>query len=280
MRTLRFTLLSSIFLLAVLLISSQMMRFASPLLVPEKGVEAPKTDYEPALQIGRGDIQTIEWQPNNEDELLISTARGTWIYELGLDEKAATIDAGYATYSPDGGFIAGVKNGQQIQLWNAVNFDALDVLYTHEHPVTALAWSPAGNRIASLDTDGRIIIHTLGSEDQHLWLPDGVAIEWSPGGTRFAARDKNGKVIMWDAMTWEVIGTGDRVYTSIDYGGQTGLTSTIIGQKWLDDERLLVWGIEPYSEFQDRTIANYWTVDDGYSSGYGQKCYVVCCAWH
>lgn len=84
----------------------------------------------------------------------------------------------------------------------------------HASAVTALAWSPDGQRIASADISGTVKIQgARGGEDLlEFNLADGVThVAWSPNGKRLAAATSSGQVHVWDASRgYDFSETGSR----------------------------------------------------------------------
>src|SRR5690606_20777017 len=74
-----------------------------------------QTEDEPLslTRIGRGAVQSVEWHPS-DDYILISTVTGAWLYTPDLQDFAHLPDAQLATLSPDGRYIAGVDDTNQI----------------------------------------------------------------------------------------------------------------------------------------------------------------------
>ncbi len=101
------------------------------------------------FQIGRGDIQSVVWHPQNT-YVLVTTVTGAWIYMPHLQDLAHLPDAHMATLSPDGRYIAGVDDNHRVRLWDANTFEPVtspDGGYFRR--IWTLAWSHDGRYLAA-----------------------------------------------------------------------------------------------------------------------------------
>lgn len=117
------------------------------------------------------------------------------------------------TYHPDGDRLA-AASGEVVAIWDAVSGERLRTLDNPGEPITALAWSPGGRRIAGGSRDDSVIIwDALGGRIAHrLEGHDDVvaSVAWSPDGTRLAsAGSLDDQIMIWDARSGDLLGTLD-----------------------------------------------------------------------
>jgi WD40 repeat protein len=90
-------------------------------------------------------------------------------------------------------------------IWDAETGVRLHILSRHRHPVTALAFSPDGRRLASACADGQLIVwdpttgQALDTLHGHVGMAMGVA--FSPDGLRLASVGRDKTVRVWEAAT-------------------------------------------------------------------------------
>jgi WD40 repeat protein len=202
----------------------------------------PAQNIPDVLQIGRGTVEHIEWQPNS-DVLLVTTIRGAWLYTETMQDIAHIEEARLARFSPDGAVLAGVDAENNVRLWDGHTFAPQATLYRHNTPIIDLAWSPRGTQVATLDADGLITVYTLTAENpltlHH--LPGAFFIKWSPNGTYLASMGQSGTFV-WSA-------TGELIF-------QNPFTSG--SYTWQNDEQLQVWYLG------DGSAGKAWNVTTGY----------------
>jgi hypothetical protein len=138
-------------------------------------------------------------------------------------------------WSPDGALLAVSGARGLVELYDPT----LSPVQTIQvgHPVEALAWSPAGDRLAGGDDDGLIHLWTVGG---HGTDPAGAAgtvaghrgavrsLAFSPDGTRLASASSDHEAAIWDGHDLRPI---DRLL---------GHTATVWGVSWSPDGSRLV----------------------------------------
>jgi WD40 repeat protein len=110
---------------------------------------------------------------------------------------------GSLAVSPDGQLVAtGLDNGQ-IDLWQIPEMTLVHTWEGRGAAVTALAFSPAGTRLAAADKEGNIRLWDMAAKTvaSDFTLPDGHsanALAFTPTGTRLAAGLTDGKIWVWE----------------------------------------------------------------------------------
>lgn len=159
----------------------------------------------PLLEIGRGSIGAIYWYPGDE-QILVSTVTGAWIYTRLLTDVAHVPEAGLAALSPDGRWIAGVDPEGGVAIWDGRTFEHhITLTATHFRQVTDLAWSRDGRYLAAAG------IHSVSGffvwDSTQAWqlvnAAEGIAgrLAWSPTGDYFAVAEADGRGAIWSIGT-------------------------------------------------------------------------------
>jgi WD40 repeat protein len=80
-----------------------------------------------------------------------------------------------------------------------------DTINGHAGAITAAAWNPHGDKIATASDDGAAIIWDTQSGQEYLYISvyteTVYSIAWNPSGDRLATTDSGGKAKIWDANT-------------------------------------------------------------------------------
>ncbi len=151
-------------------------------------------------QIGRGHIQSIEWNPT-DDVILVSTIRGAWFYDDLLNDLGHIEAARLATFSPDGTLVAGVDEENRITLWDSNTYTSVGIMPGHEALVTAIAWNPTGDLLATADLSGNLIVWDIGQQQTiSTWRISGLVktLRWKPDGTMLAILITDTAVYVYD----------------------------------------------------------------------------------
>ena len=189
-----------------------------------------------------GDDKTVQvWDVNSG--MLIYTHRGH-------SSRVQTL-----AWSPDGTRIASGGDDKTVQVWMLVKpkstfFSKLlatshseSTYRGHSAKVYALAWSPNGQRLASVSADKTLQVwDALGSKKFFIYRSNGASlntITWSPDGRYIAAGGNDKMAHIWDGVTRQ------GVYT---YHGHTNYVTSIA---WSPDGKLLA------SASVDRTIQGW-----------------------
>ena len=114
-------------------------------------------------------------------------------------------DAHYATYSPDGKWIATAEKGTTVHVLNAVTGVTIEPAIVLENRVTDLAFSPDSTRLLTADQDGTARVWDAASSAP-ITPPlthEGVIMSaaFNPDGTQVVTASGDGTARVWDAAT-------------------------------------------------------------------------------
>jgi len=111
----------------------------------------------------------------------------------------------YATFSPDGKYLATADGDGIAHIWDAVTGEELLALEGHRDEVDHIEFSPDGSRVVTVSPDGLAILWDVLTGEKLLTLSQGSALYWvvfSPDGSRIAiANHDDAWVSIWDAVT-------------------------------------------------------------------------------
>jgi WD40 repeat protein len=141
------------------------------------------------------------------DRLLGVLSAGFCILDADTGHMATQIvnvdrDDAHLTYSSDGKWLISAR-GEKIKIWDATSGKEVRTLRGHTQPVTALAFSEDGKRLASSSMDETVRIwdpdlgETLFVYRGHTGVVDGVSFR--PDGKFVACVGGDGTVRVWDA---------------------------------------------------------------------------------
>lgn len=105
---------------------------------------------------------------------------------------------------PSGEIVAAGGSGEAFELytWSVQTGRLIDILPGHEGPISSIAFSPQGERIASASWDGTARIWDIygrsTSVEPFNLTSDGLAIAYRPDATEVAVATLAGQVIFWD----------------------------------------------------------------------------------
>jgi serine/threonine protein kinase/WD40 repeat protein len=120
---------------------------------------------------------------NKKDVMLLAADTGETLATL-----AVNTDAGGVSFSPDGAFLAVACKGKSIQLWNLETRELAHKFLYHSAGVNDVAFSAAGNRLASCDEKGLLVVWDV-EKRTRLWANSaagGSGVAFSPDGKRIA----------------------------------------------------------------------------------------------
>jgi periodic tryptophan protein 2 len=104
---------------------------------------------------------------------------------------------------PSGEIVAaGSTDSFEVYLWSVQTGKLLDILTGHEGPVTALAFSPTGNFVASGSWDKSVRVWTVygrsGAVEPFMLSSDVLSLAFRPDGQELAAATLDGQITFWD----------------------------------------------------------------------------------
>jgi WD40 repeat protein/serine/threonine protein kinase len=114
---------------------------------------------------------------------------------------------GTLAVSPDGNWIATGSTGTDVKLWNARTGEARGNLSGHESEVSALMFSPTGDRLVSGDDRGRLRVWRMAADgwqfERELTGHSGAitAIRFTPDGKRLVTASGDHSCAQWDLAT-------------------------------------------------------------------------------
>jgi WD40 repeat protein/serine/threonine protein kinase len=133
--------------------------------------------------------------------------------QFSIDMRSPVSYDNDLVFSPDGKRIASGGHGHQgeVKVWDAADGHELLTLKGHSAPVSSLAYSADGKRIASAGWDGTVRIWEAESGREELKLtakgPKFTGVAFSPDGSRVAAGGASRAVFVWDAHDGRTLGT-------------------------------------------------------------------------
>ena len=130
-----------------------------------------------------------------------------------------------------------------VKLWDAETGELLRTFPAHRHPVSALAFSPDGGRLASASFDRSVNVwDTTTGELLHTFdrIPEtSRCVAFSPDGRRLASAGEDKTVRVWDATTGrEVLGLRGHTDSVRMRGLQPGRPAPRLGQHRRDHPHL------------------------------------------
>jgi WD40 repeat protein len=148
------------------------------------------------------------------------TAR-IWDVETGAQDKVLVGHRGIVTVVAwGGGAVASGSTDKTVRIWNPVTGEQVHVL-THEAPVTSLAFTPDGKRLASASMDGRIGIWNASTWTLHRLLEPQrgaqratpiTSIAFSADGQLLASGGVDRILRVWDAASFEQVNAFEHPY--------------------------------------------------------------------
>lgn len=167
-------------------------------LVPDRGSVAVAPDWSTVATVDDADV------------VLEDLASGDTVAELaGLADDDVT-DGSPVTavaYSPDGELVAAAglddDGSGRLVVWSADGDE--EASYDTLGEVHRIAFSPAGDRVATAG-NGPVEVHDLATgESQELPSGDGGTVAWSADGARLVGPGADDHPVVWDAETWQPV---------------------------------------------------------------------------
>lgn len=111
-------------------------------------------------------------------------------------------------WSPNGSQVA-IGDGSTLRVWDAETRAPVTVLEGHQHYIFDLAWSPAGDLIASASEDGTVKVWGVANGIQiHSFYPAAGnvrSVAVSPDGRYVAGGSSSGQIPIWNQSTGELV---------------------------------------------------------------------------
>jgi len=128
------------------------------------------------------------------------------LWDLGNGEEIDYISGtgGEVAWCPDGPRVAITSNGTgPVRIWDADARREVQVLDGAKDPVTTVAWSPDGKRLAAAGVDPNIRVWDVSTGQELLRLPGHqgrvMKVAWSPDGKRLGSVGLDGTIRVWGA---------------------------------------------------------------------------------
>jgi WD40 repeat protein/transcriptional regulator with XRE-family HTH domain len=149
----------------------------------------------------------------------------------------------YATFSPDGKYLATADGDGIARIWDAVTGKQVHALVGHRDEVYHVEFSPDGSRLVTVSPDGLAIIWDANTGEKLLTLSEGSPLYWavfSPDGLRIAiANYADGWVSIWDVATGERLFTLPHPNTQVDSVAYSPDGSRIVTNS--NDQTVRIW---------------------------------------
>ncbi|UCC92366.1 MAG: WD40 repeat domain-containing protein [Thermoplasmata archaeon] len=272
------------------------------LMVPSDTVAPADGDFDPQ-EIGEvwryehgaenGTLWSVCWSPDgefvaaaffNNDVVVLNGTTGELLHTLSAMSDEARCD-GYAppghvptravAWSPDGQHLAAAGDDTVVYIWDTSDWSLWRSLTGHEGSVQSLAWSHAGDRLASGSGRDKVVPNGPGENKTFIWDPatatvlarleghrDSVlGMEWSPDDSRIATASDDRTARIWDPET------GDEL-TILE-----GHTSGVLDCVWSPDGSLMVTGSRDYK-------ARRWDLNTGESDRWSDNNCIRSVDWH
>jgi hypothetical protein len=177
------------------------------------GYEVWNTDSKALIRREEEDSGWVQWSPVNERWLALSTGSKIRLIDglTGREVFAGEGGRGPIAWHPTGAQLAS-GNARGVTIWSVPTGKPIRSWEAHG-PITALAWSPDGERLATggRDTSLRVWNPKTGQQWFEVanvfhadpdWMP---RLWWGPKGTRLMTSDQNKPLTLRDASSGKVL---------------------------------------------------------------------------
>jgi WD40 repeat protein len=162
-------------------------------------------------------IISLSWSPDGKELAIVTLSTHVHIYCLDSREVIHFLQhsnqVNAVTWNPSGSYIASASDDDTVRIWNPRAQDSSSssgergggagVFTKHRCAVRAVSWSSDGERIASGDECGNILIwHWATHQIMCSWNGHTDSIHtliWSPDSVRLASSSRDGTVVVWDS---------------------------------------------------------------------------------
>ncbi len=148
-----------------------------------------------ATASGKGEVWLWNWKWSSDGPVL----------ELDDVQRIAKFTIDSMAFSTNGEYLAGVEQGT-VKAWNTVSWKPV-VEVRPDSGVTSLGFSPDGNVLATINTDGEITLwSTADVRDIRMLTSHGLqarSLAYSPDGRTLASTASDGTIRLWNTDTWD-----------------------------------------------------------------------------
>ncbi|MCA9759637.1 MAG: hypothetical protein KDA27_27825, partial [Candidatus Eisenbacteria bacterium] len=194
---------------------------------------------------------------------VIDLEEGRELLQRG-DPRATDRDIGRVAWSPDGRWIGAAVMHDDIQIWDAANYEVVARGMGHDDLIWSVGFDPTSRYLATTSEDGTVRIWSVpdGRELHHLTGHgrSTLCARFQPDGSRLATGGRDARILIWRTDTF------DRVASLEGHGNYVfDLEWTSDGSRLLSssgDGTVRVWETTSLAERRDATIERAQIVAD------------------